>query len=1094
MEVGLPNRVRFGAFELDLKAGELHKGARKVLLQGQPFQILLMLIERRGHLVTLDDIKKKLWPNDTVVEFDHSIYTAIKKLRQALDDSADDPRYVETIARRGYRLMVPVESEGDSLSDPAAEGAPSFHPPLAKAWESDLIGKKVSHYRVLEIIGGGGMGLVYMAEDLKLGRRVALKFLPEELASDPIALQRFEREAQTASSLNHPNICTIHEVEEHQGQPFIVMELLEGETLRDRLAAATSGEKPIPLDELLWTAVQVADGLEAAHETGIIHRDIKPANIFLTRKGTVKILDFGLAKLLPAGENQQAAVAQAGEDLKGHDFSRAVQNSSLPPGGLQPATDLHLTRTGSAMGTAGYMSPEQARGEKLDNRTDLFSFGLVLYEMATGQRAFSGNTAAVLKDAILNHTPIPVREINSAIPPEVQKAIDKALQKDRERRYQSAAEMRVDLGKVNHQAAVLVPEPQSRLWKFLAAAAVVFVALTVAGYLWRRSQVGATLTPNDTVILADFTNHTSDPVFGPALNAALEIEFGQTPFLSVLSAEKERGTLKLMSHAEDERLTPQLARDVCQHTNSKALLESSISDEGNQYRLEVKAVDCKTGITLADSVTEAAERSQIVSKLGEVGTDVRKTLGEPPGSLQRFNKPLDEAATPSVEALQAYAAGAAIFGKPDAIPHLKRAVELDANFALAYRLLSSCYNNLMQAQLELENATKAYQLRKRASHRDQLEIEASYYSVTGEWEKAISTWEQTARDFPRWGKPRHLLGYGLRLVGQYGPGAVAEQDALRLMPENMSPYIGLALNYFALNRLDDAKLVLEQARARTPDSWNLRWGLYRLAFLQDDKNDMQEQMQWAINKPDVEDLILREQSETEAYYGKLRRSHEISERAQEMALRAGESARAAQWKANEALRATLVGEPRAVGVAQKGLQLDLGHDATYVAALAFANLGDIARAQELSQQLNRQFPLNTLVQESELPTIQAVIDLRQGFPTRAIETLIRTAQYELRYADHFALQPVYVRGEAYLKAGQGLQAAAEFQKMLAHHGLVGNSITGALAHLQLGRAQLMMGDKAAARKSYQDFLTLWKDADPDIPIYQQAKAEYGRLR
>ena len=759
----------------------------------------------------------------------------------------------------------------------------------------------------------------------------------------------------------------------------------------------------------------------------------------------------------------------------------------------QSAADFHLTRTGLAMGTAGYMSPEQARGEKLDARTDLFSFGLVLHEMATGQRAFTGETAAILKDAILNQTAVPVRELNSTLPRKLEKVINKALEKDRELRYQSAVDMRVDLQQVKGGAQPVAPHPPLRHWKLVIISVFVLAALIVAGYLWHRRRQSATLTPNDTVILADFTNLTSDPVFGTALKAALEIEFGQTPFLNLLSAEKVRGTLKLMGRPEDAKLTPQSARDVCGRTNSWAVLEASISDSGNQYRLEVKAVACKTGTTLADSVADAGERSQIVSKLGEAGSNIRRMLGESAGSLQRFNRPLEEAASPSVEALQAYAAGVAIFGKPEAVSHLKRAVELDANFALAYRWLASSYNNLMQDQFEFENATKAYQLRERTSRRDQLDIEAFYYSVTGEWEKAIAAWEQLARDFPRWGKPHHLLGYGLRTVGHYERAAAAERDALRLMPENMSPYVALAQDYFALNRLADAKLVLEQAKERTPDSWNLRWGLYHLAFLQDDKNGMQEQAQWAMNKP-VEDLILREQSETEAYYGKLRRSHEISQRAEEMALRAGEPARAAQWKANEALRATLVGEPQALEVAQRVLQLDPGHDATYVAALAFANSGDVTRAQELSQQLNRQFALNTLVQESELPTIQAVIDLRQGFPTRAIETLKRTAQYELRYADHFALQPVYVRGEAYLKAGQGLQAAAEFQKMIAYHGLVGNSITGALAHLQLARAQAVMGDKPAARKSYQEFLTLWRDADPDIPIYQQAKAAYAKLR
>ena len=532
-----PVRVRFGAFELDLKAGELRpaaepKGESGIVLPDQPFRLLLMLVERQGEIATREEIKKSFWPNDTIVEFDHSINVAIGKLRKALGDSADQPKYIETVARRGYRLKVPVEwvepaaeSSGGEISS-SGGGASAVK---TKFDSAGLIGKKVSHYRVLEVIGGGGMGLVYKAEDLKLGRRVALKFLPEELASDAVALQRFEREAQTASSLNHPNICTIYEIEEYEGQPFLVMELLEGETLRDRLAS--SAAKAVALDELLDIAIQICDGLGAAHQKGIIHRDIKPANLFLTAPGQVKILDFGLAKLMAAGETELAAAVAGGPEagdglnqpdiggsarggdirrfVSGHDFSRAVVAPSSKVSGLQPAPDFHLTRTGSAMGTAGYMSPEQVRGEKLDARTDLFSFGLVLYEMATSQRAFSGETAAILKDAILNQTAAPVHELNPTVPDKLVTTIDKALEKDRTQRYQSAAEMRADLQTLQR---VMQPKHSPR-WRDIATG--VFVVLSIiSAIVWLAKRQAASPPASPEPKLRQLTANSVDDAVG----------------------------------------------------------------------------------------------------------------------------------------------------------------------------------------------------------------------------------------------------------------------------------------------------------------------------------------------------------------------------------------------------------------------------------------------------------------------------------------------------------------------------------------------------------------------------------------------------
>jgi eukaryotic-like serine/threonine-protein kinase len=480
VEAALPNRLRVGAFELDLKAGELRDGDGKVRrLQEQPFQILRMLVERPGGLVTREEIQKKLWPNDTVVEFDHSIHTAINKLRQAFGDSAEDPQYIETVARRGYRLMVSVERlDATPAGPPLAVVAPPTPEPSA----SSLSGKKVSHYRVLEVLGGGGMGVVYKAEDLKLGRRVALKFLPEEIASDVKALERFEREARAASALDHPNICTIHEFGEYEGRPFIAMSLLEGETLRERISA-TAG--PLRIPELLKLAIQIADGLSAAHEKGIIHRDIKPANIFITKRDEAKILDFGLAKVTIAGDHERSR----------HEDTQTASTH-----------DLNLSLTGVAMGTAPYMSPEQVRGEKLDALTDLFSFGLVIYEMSTGKQAFSGDTAVAVHEAILNRIPVPARELNPALPPRLEEIINKTLEKDRDVRCQSAAELRAELKRLKRDTesspqvspsplveASTLPKASNNTGKLLYRFVLVLVLLVLGlGWAWLKSKRFAT--------------------------------------------------------------------------------------------------------------------------------------------------------------------------------------------------------------------------------------------------------------------------------------------------------------------------------------------------------------------------------------------------------------------------------------------------------------------------------------------------------------------------------------------------------------------------------------------------------------------------
>jgi serine/threonine protein kinase/DNA-binding winged helix-turn-helix (wHTH) protein len=1104
MKDTLPVRVRLGVFELDVRAGELRRGERIVRLQEQPFQILLMLVEHDGDVVTREEIRNKLWPNDTMVEFDHSINTAIKKLRQALDDSADEPEYIETLARRGYRLVVAVERVGagdDAANSPPkahaqaqTEDAGMGHPQPATHPQSApraLSGRTVSHYRVLDIIGGGGMGVVYRAEDLKLGRRVALKFLPEELADDPIALRRFEREARTASSFNHPNICTVYEVEEHEEQPFLVMEYLEGETLRDRLATVAAGGKGMPFDQLLDIALQICAGLQAAHGKGIIHRDIKPANIFLTSTGQVKILDFGLAKLVDAAKQWGSDGPQAGPQA-------AASKVSLPR--QLTRDDVGITRLGSAMGTAGYMSPEQVRGEKLDARTDIFSFGLVLYEMATGLRAFSGDTAEMIRDAIVNQTPISVDDLNSTLPPGLARIVNKAIEKDRERRYQSAVEMLADFGKAIPPTTL---PGVLRRWKLLAAV-LVLAGILVFGWhrLFGAPEPGK-FRANDTVVLADFANATNDSVFDGSLNLPLAIELEQSPYLNVLSADKVHNTLKQMNR-EGANLTPQLAREICRSTNSKAVVEGSVADAGSHYRIELKAVDCRSGQAIAVADAEAGERNDVVKMVGVAGYRLRSRMGEPNSLLQEFNQPVEEVLTSSPEALQTFAQASQVRGghHPETIPQMKRVLEFDPNFVSAYAQLGFSYANLGQTNLATQNFKKWYELRGKETRNLQLQAEAVYYlHVTGELEKAIAsyrTWGQAQAAYT--GLMHNQIGLIFNLLGQYEKSATEDREALRLLPNTVAPAANLMVAYMALNRPEEALSIFSQARARNLDEAQLRWIRYRLAFLQDDRAAMKQQVAWAMGKPRTEDWLLAEQAASAAYDGHLHTAREFSQRALESARNAGGEETAAGWEARQALIEAEAGNAkRAREMATAALAVSPGRIVETAAALALARSGQPEQAQSLATRLDREFPVDTMVQGYCLPAIRAAIELQNHNPQKAIAILQVTRPYELGIASQdFAvfgnLWPVYLRGLAYQGSGQTRNAEAEFQKMIEHPGIVVNFVTGALAHLQLGRAQGMAGDKTAARKSYQDFLALWKDADSDIPIYQQAKLEYAKLQ
>ena len=1095
----LAERVRFGSFELHVRTGELvsigtaaEAGSAKVLLRDQPFQILRILVERQGKIVTRQEIKQILWPNDTVVEFDRSINVAIAILRKALDDDADNPKYIETLPRRGYRLIAPVEWQQSSTGGTSdlVEPQVATPPPLpggGVTGGSGLVGKRVSHYRVLGILGGGGMGVVYEAEDLKLARRVALKFLPEELGDDPKALLRFEREAKAASALNHPNICTIYGTDEYEHKPFIVMELLEGNSLSAQLAALP---EPLPLPTVLEIAIEICDGLRAAHTKGIIHRDIKPANIFLTGHGKVKILDFGLAKLAATQEDQEPSVVKA-EDPPADTLGQSPRDKNLN----RPADHPTLTVVGTPVGTASYMSPEQISGEPLDARTDLFSFGLVLYEMATGRRAFEGPTAAMVHETILQRTPASAHELASHVPRSLEAVISRALEKDRMRRYQSASEIRKDLMQIQRE---IHPRRRFLRYSFAAAMLLLLVGWGAWGYWQVRNSV--TLSPSDTLVLTDIDNQTGDAALGQGMGTALQVALMQTPYLNLLGPDKVHETLHALNLPNDTKVTvsPQLARQVCEYTHSRGIVSGSIMNLGNRYGIELQVINCATGAKFARVTNEAETHDDIVRVLGVTATHLRTKLGEPKDSIARFNQALELATSSSPDALQFLALGyqSHLHGDlPAAMADYNRAIEKDPNLALAYAAEGSIYVAMGPEARATETFTKAFALRERLTTPSRFQVETVYYDYAeGEWEKALPLTEQWVHAFPHDVIARNNLKTALGALGRPEESLVQAREAARLLP-SVWMFRGLLGSAIAAGRLDETRATYEQVKSlRFDDSYTHSFGAL-LAFLQNDPSAMQAEWAWAAQNPAVAGPVIFREARVQAYHGRFRESHRLTQQAVDSSKKSGDILNTTFYQNNEALREAEAGRlAESLHLLSETRGRDDDRPTRTLATLVSARASDRTEAQKRADALEQAYSHDTLILHYNLPTIRAAVKLRQGDPAAAIELLRPATKYEMAQGLGFDnLYPAYIRGLAYLQMKEGSLAAPEFQKLIDHPGIVGDFVTGAIAHLQLGRAQAMTGDYAAARKAYEEFLTLWRDADPDLTVYKEAKAEYAAL-
>jgi eukaryotic-like serine/threonine-protein kinase len=964
-----------------------------------------------------------------------------------------DQACTEPTLRREVESLIATHEQGNTRF---------MERPVVGSNEALTNGTKLGPYEILARLGAGGMGVVYRARDGRLERDVAIKVLAPGLLADESARKRFRKEALALAKLNHPSIAAVYDVGEQEGVDYLVMECVPGHSLAEEV-----GSGPVPQKEALGLGVQIAKALEEAHELGIVHRDLKPGNIMVTPKGQVKVLDFGLAKILRVAGDSQATESFA--------------------------------KTENMAGTLPYMAPEQLRGEPADARTDVHALGAVLFEMATGKRLYQEDSVPQLTDAILHRQPVTPRALNARVSPELERIILKCVEKERENRYQSAKEIGVDLRRLSAPSVAIAPSarraPRRRMVLPLVGALVVVLGLAIGWYFYLHRT--PKLTEKDSIVLADFANTTGDPVFDGTLRQGLSVQLQQSPFFSIVSGDRITQTLALMEQPRDARLTPALARQLCERVSARAVIEGSIASLDNQYVLGLNAVDCHTGEALAQEQATADGKTKVLAALTSAASELRSRLGESRASLETYDVPLVQATTSSLEALQAYSRCDQEFSQSDlaaAIQSCERAVSLDPGFAAPHALLSSLYAYLGHSNLASESARKAYELRDRASEWEKLSISGLYHIwCTGDFEKAADASLLWAQTYPRDPRALSQLDYNYRVLGRYDQALAASLEAVRLDPTSSQYYVEVSTDQVLLNRLEEARATIQGAQARSLQSFYFPDMLYWIAFLLKDAAGMGKQQD---NLPAIDKPYVEIGTATDA--GRLSHARDLTQGAIASATRANGMEAAATLEATSALTEVLFGNvTEARNAAMRATALSADWDSREMSALALALAGELPQANNLSADLNRRFPERTCVQFDYLPAIRAAVALHQGRPQEAMGVLRAASSYELSFlwpARSPAMMPAYVRGEAYLAAHQGAQAAAEFQRILDHQTVFFFSAPIVpLARLQLARAYTLQGDTAKARVAYANFLMLWKDADPDIPILIAAKAEFAKL-